>query len=100
MAKLIILYGQPKDPGAFEDYYSHRHPPFAQQMPNVRDAELSRVVGAPEGGEPPYYRIAQMSFDSVADLRAAISTEEGKAVLADLPNFATGGATVLISDSA
>jgi hypothetical protein len=27
MASLVILYGQPSDPGAFEDYYTHHHIP-------------------------------------------------------------------------
>lgn len=98
MVKLIILYGPPEDPEAFEDYYANHHLPFAQKMPNVRGAELSRVIGTPDESEPPYYRVAQLSYDSVEDLRAAINSEEGRAVLADLPNFATGGVTMLITE--
>jgi len=59
MAKLIILYGQPDDPAAFEDYYFNRHLPFAQQqMPNVRGAESGKVTGTPSGDKPAYYRYA------------------------------------------
>src|SRR5438874_1897476 len=28
MPKLIILYGQPDDPAAFEDYYTNKHLPY------------------------------------------------------------------------
>lgn len=99
MAKLLILYGQPEDPAAFEDYYFNRHIPFAsQKMPGVRGAETGRVLGASDGGKSEYYRFAAMSYDSVDDLREGIASEDGQAVLADLPNFATGGATVLITD--
>lgn len=94
----MILYGHPQDPTAFEDYYLNQHLPFAQQMPSVRGAQLSTVLGAPDGDESPYYRVAQMTYDDVDALRAAITSPGGQAVLADLPKFATGGATVLITE--
>jgi uncharacterized protein (TIGR02118 family) len=97
MAKLMILYGRPADPVAFEDYYAHRHIPYASKhMPNVRGAENMRVISAADGGPAPYYRVSQMSYDSVDDLRAGISSGEGQSTIADLANFATGGVTLLI----
>jgi uncharacterized protein (TIGR02118 family) len=37
MARLVILYGHPTDPAAFEDYYASQHIPYASKhMPNVR----------------------------------------------------------------
>lgn len=54
MAKLIILYGHPTDPAAFEDYYTHRHLPFAaQHMPNVRGAEPSVCSARPQAARRP-----------------------------------------------
>jgi hypothetical protein len=38
-----------------------------------------------------------MTYDSLADLRAGISSPDGRRVLADLDKFASGGATVLIT---
>ena len=39
VAKLVILYGHPADPAAFEDYYANHHIPYAgKHMPNVRGA--------------------------------------------------------------
>jgi hypothetical protein len=32
-------------------------------------------------------------------MQQSLSSEEGQAVTADLPNFATGGATILISET-
>lgn len=99
MAKLVILYEHPADPAAFEDYYADRHIPYASEhMAGVRGAEHLRITATPAGDKPPYYRISQMTYDSVADLQAGIESDEGRAVLADLDNFATGGATVLIAD--
>ena len=67
-------------------------------MPNVQRFEASRVVGTPDGGEPPYYRIAELWFNSAQDLEASMGFDEGHATVADIPNFATGGATVVISE--
>ena len=39
-----------------------------------------------------------MTFDSPEQMRAAVDSEGGMTVLTDLDNFATGGATVLLSD--
>ena len=75
MTKLLILYGNPADPAAFEDYYISRHIPYATgHMPNVRAAENMRVLSTSDGGPAPYYRVSQLSYDSVADLRAGITS--------------------------
>jgi uncharacterized protein (TIGR02118 family) len=99
MVKLVLLYGFPKDQKAFEDYYYNQHLPFAQQkMHNVRQAEMGKVVGTPDGSPPPYYRIAQMSYDSLQDLQASIDSGDGQAALADLAHFATGGVTIFLTE--
>jgi uncharacterized protein (TIGR02118 family) len=99
MASMIVLYGRPDDPAAFEDYYAHRHIPYAtEHMPNVTGAHNQRVIGAPGAGQPPLYRISEMTYDNAATLHEALASEGGRAVLADLDNFATGGATVLLAD--
>jgi uncharacterized protein (TIGR02118 family) len=64
----------------------------------VRGAENIRVISTAEGGRAPYYRVSQLVYDSVEDLRAGIASEEGKSTIADLANFATGGATLLIAE--
>jgi uncharacterized protein (TIGR02118 family) len=99
VAKLIILYGHPADPRAFEDYYAHQHLPYAAgHMPGVRSAENIRITATPDGAAPPYYRVSQLTYDSMADLRTGISSEDGRSVIADLGNFATGGAAILLGE--
>ena len=71
MAKLVILYGHPADPAAFEDYYASRHRPTpASTCLTYRGAGNMRVVSAAEGGPAPYYRVSQLTYDSVEDLQA------------------------------
>jgi uncharacterized protein (TIGR02118 family) len=43
--------------------------------------------------------VAILNFDSMADLSAALASTEGQAAAADLSNFASRGATLLIYDS-
>ncbi len=69
-------------------------------MPNVRRFEASRVVGTPDGSEAPYYRIAELWlwFDGHDEFQGSFSSPEGQATVADIGNFATGAATVLITE--
>jgi uncharacterized protein (TIGR02118 family) len=98
MVKLTVLYGPPSDPAAFEDHYANVHVPLAAKIPDVQRFEASRVIGTPDGSEPSYFRIAELWFESIAVLQASMSSSEGHAAAADIPTFATGGATLLVSE--
>ena len=98
MVKITVLYGTPTDPEAFEHHYSNTHVPLVGKLPNLRRFEASRVIGAGDGGPPPFYRMAELWFDSPDEMQATLSSPEGQATTGDIPNFASGGATVLISD--
>lgn len=98
MVKLTVLYGQPKDPAAFEKYYAQTHMPIAQKVQGVRRIELAKVIGTPDGGQPPFYRLAELYFDDAKHLQDVMATEAMQRTVADLGNFATGGVTVLVSE--
>ena len=97
MVKLTVLFGQPEDPEAFEEYYANEHLPLAAKIPNVKRFESGRMR-AVDGGESPYHRIAELWFESAERMGEAMSSPEGQAANGDLPNFATGGAMFLISE--
>jgi uncharacterized protein (TIGR02118 family) len=98
MVKVTVLYGQPSDPAAFEDHYANTHIPLAAKMPEVKRFEATRVVATPDGGQPPYYRIAELWFESQETLQQAMGSPEGQDTVNDIPTFASGGATVLIGE--
>jgi uncharacterized protein (TIGR02118 family) len=98
MVKVVVLYGPPSDTAAFEEHYANTHLPLAAKMPGVKRFEASRIVGTPDGSEPPYYRMAEVCFDTTQDMQASMSSEEGRATVEDIGSFASGGATVLISE--
>jgi uncharacterized protein (TIGR02118 family) len=97
MLKLTVLYNYPEDPETFEEYYANERLPLVAKMPNVLRFESGRV-GTVDGSEPPYYRIAELWFESGERLSEALSSPEGEYATGDIQNFATGGATVFISE--
>ena len=98
MVKLQVLYGHPKDPAAFEAYYKDPHTPIALKVKGLRRFEINKVIGAPGGGQPAYYRTADLYFDNMDALSAALSSPEGQAAAADIANFATGGVTLFVAE--
>jgi uncharacterized protein (TIGR02118 family) len=99
MAKLTALYGHPTDSAAFEQYYADNHLPLVEKIPNLRQFEAGKVIATPEGSEPPYYWIAELWFESVEQLQSSLSSSEGRRAAEDIQNFATGGATLFISET-
>jgi uncharacterized protein (TIGR02118 family) len=98
MIKMTLLYGRPVDPEAFEAYYSETHLPIAAKVSGIARAEFSKVKGTPDGDPPPYYRIAELWFDDAERMERVMATPEARRTVEDLPNFATGGVTTLISE--
>lgn len=98
MVKITVLYGPPTDTAAFEEHYANTHVPLVGRISGVHRFEASRVVGTPDDSAPPYHRIAELWFDGEEALQAAMGSEEGQATIDDIPTFATGGATVVISE--
>lgn len=98
MVKITALYGQPGDPEEFEAYYAETHMPLVERLPNLRRYEASLALASADGGAPPYYRTFEGYFDTIEDLQSGMTSPEGQDVVNDLPNFATGGVTVFISE--
>lgn len=99
MVKLVVLYGHPTDPAAFDQYYHQTHIPLAQKIPDVQRFEAGKVLGSPTGEKAPYYYAAELWYNSMEQLQASMGSEAGRAATDDLPKFATGGVTVFIAES-
>ncbi len=97
MVKVVVLYGHPTDPATFEEYYANTHMPLVEKVGAPR-TEATRIVGTPDGSPPPYYRVFEIWFENMQQLQQALGSPEGQAISGDLPNFATGGATILIGE--
>ena len=96
MHVLTVCYGHPTDPAAFDAYYTSTHAPLAEKIPGMTSFTY-RHCASPDGSQPPYYLIAELSFPSQEVLGASQSSPEAQAAAADVPNFATGGVTIFIA---
>ncbi|RNI20468.1 EthD family reductase [Flexivirga caeni] len=97
MPQLVVAYGKPDDPAAFDSYYTSTHQPLADKIPGVTSWHAGHCA-APDGSEPPYYVVAVLNFASQEALSAGLASPDGQAAAADIANFATGGATMLVID--
>jgi uncharacterized protein (TIGR02118 family) len=95
MHRLLVLYNEPKDPAHFRKYYVETHVPLASKMPGVKAASYSFDVKFLGPGKTPYFCVFEADFESEAALASALGSEAGKAVAADVPNYASGGVTMV-----
>jgi len=96
--KVTVLYGHPKSPEDFEKYYFGTHMPLVVAAKGGKRTETSKCPPAADGSPAPFYRVFEVWFDSQADMVAITSTPEWKKVVADVPNFASGGITRVVSN--
>ncbi len=99
MANLVVLYGSPQDPAAFDEYYHSIHLPIAKKIPGLRGYQVSQGPVTTPSGLARYHLIATLMFDDVPAIHAAFASPEGLAAAADVANFATGGAEMLIFET-
>ena len=99
-AAVVVLYNFPKDTAAFEKYYTETHIPIVRR--NAQDIGMSRAVyekfdRTADGKKPAYYRKAELWFPSEDAMKRGMESAGFKAVAGDLPNFSTGGQSVIIA---
>jgi uncharacterized protein (TIGR02118 family) len=99
MAQLLALYHQPANPAAFDRYYFETHVPIARKIPGLLSYVVNNGPVNAIAGSPAPYLIAELEFDSMADLQSALSSAEGQAAAGDLSNFAQAGVTLLVFET-
>jgi uncharacterized protein (TIGR02118 family) len=95
MHGLLVQYNEPKDPANFRKYYVETHLPLASKMSGVKAVSYSFDVKPLAQGKPPYFCVFEVDFESEATLMTALGSKEGQAVSGDIPNFASGGVTMV-----
>jgi uncharacterized protein (TIGR02118 family) len=99
VASILVLYKTPNDTASFDKYYFETHVPIAKKIPGLRKYEVSRGPVATPAGPSGVHLVANLHFDDIAAVHNAFASAEGQAAGADLPNFATGGADILLVDT-
>ena len=90
--RLVVSYGQPEDPAAFDAYYRETHTPLALKQPGLVRLTFGHAASLDPSQQAPYL-VAELDFDSEEAMGAALASPEGRAAGQDLANFATGGAS-------
>ena len=85
MYTLYAIWSRPSDEDidAFEDHYTGTHAPLASVVPNMRRFMTPRTTDGLAGGDPAFYRVAEMAFDSKEALEHAEESEQWAQVRAD-----------------
>ena len=97
-AKLIVVYPAPRDVGAFERAYTQDHAPMVtpQSFKGLKKFIASKVVGTPDGSAAPFYRIAELHFASMEDLKAAAASPSAQKAVAHAVSISTGGMPIIL----
>jgi len=96
MIKATVLYGHPANAEAFEKYYSGSHLPLVAKVQGIVKTEWTKFLPNPDGSAAAYYRMAELYFAGPAEMQQTLGSPEGKAMAADLSNFASGGVTIIL----
>jgi uncharacterized protein (TIGR02118 family) len=76
--KYVALYRVPEDAAAFDTSYFGTHVPIVNDTPGLVRTELARVTRMMVG-DPAYYLMAELYFDSVESMKAAFKTDPWRA---------------------
>jgi uncharacterized protein (TIGR02118 family) len=91
--RLVVSYGQPSDPAAFDAYYRQTHAPLAQQIPGLVRFTYGHAASM-DPAQPAPYLVAELDFDSEEAMGEGFASPEGQAAGSDVGNFASGGAVM------
>ena len=97
-AKIIVLFGKPADPQLFDKQYWEEHVPMTKKMPDLRNYTVHKVVPPPRG-DPAYYQVVELEFDTMESLKNATASQAGKDSTRHALKIATGGMTFLYTES-
>jgi uncharacterized protein (TIGR02118 family) len=89
---LTVTYPAPKDAALFKAYYEATHLPLAKQLPGLKSCSFA--YPEPLGTAPAPFCIFQAWFEDGCAMFAALQSEIGKKVAADVPNYSPNGATL------
>jgi uncharacterized protein (TIGR02118 family) len=94
--KMVIIYPRPQDEQAFERTYLGDHVPMVEnKLKGLTRLVLTKVTGSPQG-KIAAYRIAEVYFSSMDELRSSIESDGGKDVIAHAQSISSGGQPLIL----
>lgn len=96
MYRLVASY-EHGDDDTIVRHYRGTHAPLAAKMPGLRSFTWG-VSETLDGAPAPHVLVATLEWDSREAAEAAFASDEGKAAVADLDNFARAGVSLEFYD--
>ena len=96
VAKLIVIYPRPTDVDAFEKVYLKEHVPMAVQKLGGKTKIVATKVGGSPQGTPPFHRIVEVHFPSMAALETCAASAGAKETLGHAVTISTGGKPIFL----
>lgn len=95
--KIVVIYPRPTDVDAFEKKYVEEHVPLAvEKIKGIIKFAATKVVGTPDGGTPPFYRIAELYFPSMEALQQSAASAGTQEAVAHAFKISTGGPPIVL----
>ena len=98
MIQVTTLYNHPQDPTAFDEHYQTVHIPLVKKLLGIKGFTTAKPTSLNPNESSPYYLITNLYFEDMGTLQTALQSPEGQAMVSDIPNFATGGVSLLAGE--
>jgi uncharacterized protein (TIGR02118 family) len=95
MFQVTALYKHPQNPTAFDEHYQEVHVPLVKKLLGIKGFTTIKPTSLNPQEASPYYLIANLYFEDMGTLQTTLQSPEGQAVMSDVPNFATGGVSLV-----
>ena len=98
MPKIMVMYPYPSDVEKFDRDYTEDHAPMVtgDTFPKIKKFVANKVVGTPDGSQPKFRLIAELHFDSMEDIQAAVAAESAQKAVAHAFEISSGGPPVIL----
>ena len=95
MPTLLVMYPTPRDAATFDRRYAEEHVALVREHLGMARFRANAVLGTP-AGPAPYHLIAELEFESVEAMQAALTSRGGQATAAHAAEISTGGAPLIL----
>ena len=100
MIKLSVIYETPPDPAAFDKHYLGVHAPLCDELPGIVRCEVTKFTDGLDGSAPANYLQTDLVFETKDALMAALGSEKGQALVADMANLQGTKTTMALGEIA
>ena len=96
MIRVAVIYNKADNSNFDYDYYVKTHMPLAANQFQPTKWEVDNVLKTGDGSVSPIHCVGYLYFNSLEHLETAMTDEAVGRVMADIPNYYSGGTPVIL----